>query len=298
MRVLVTGSEGQLSRSLVERAAAHSRLSIQTTRRPDVDLARPGSLSQAIERIRPDLVINAAAYTQVDQAESEPDLAFRINRDAAGEAAAAAFKIGAPIIQLSTDYVFDGTSSTPYREDDPTNPLNVYGASKLAGEEAVAKANPDHLILRTSWVVSPFGTNFVKTMLRLATQREEVAVVFDQRGCPTSALDLADAILDLAQRRYDGERAEWGRVVHLAGSDACSRADFAIGIFSIGGPLGLPRATVNPISSSHLETAALRPSFSLLDCAAAAHDFGLRLPTWEAALPQILSALVLGKGAD
>ena len=292
MRVLVTGSEGQLSQGLVERAAAHPRLSIQTTRRPDVDLARPGSLSQSIERIRPDLVINAAAYTQVDQAESEPELAFRINRDAAGEAAAAAFKIGAPIIQLSTDYVFDGTSSTPYREDDPTNPLNVYGASKLAGEEAVAKANPDHLILRTSWVVSPFGTNFVKTMLRLATQREEVAVVSDQRGCPTSALDLASAILDLAGRRRDGERSGWGATYHLAGSEDASWAELAQAVFA-----SARNATyVRPIPSSEYPTQALRPRSTLLDQSKIAEHFGIRLPGWQASLPAMI-AQILRAGA-
>lgn len=290
MRVLVTGSEGQLSRSLVERAAAHPRLSIQTTRRPDVDLARPGSLSQAIERIRPDLVINAAAYTQVDQAESEPELAFRINRDAAGEAAAAAFKIGAPIIQLSTDYVFDGTSSTPYREEDPTNPLNVYGASKLAGEKAVAEANPDHLILRTSWVISPFGTNFVKTMLRLATQREEVAVVSDQRGCPTSALDLASAILDLAERRYDGERVGWRATYHLAGSEDASWAELAQAVFDALGVL----TRVRPIGSAEYPTPARRPSFGVLDCSRVRDTLGTSLPDWRCSLPGLIAAVRAG----
>ena len=198
MRVLVTGQEGQLARSLAERAADHPELDIITTARDLVDLSCAGSVAAAIAAVRPDLVINAAAYTGVDLAEDEPALAFRINAEAAGETAAAALQAGAAIVQLSTDYVFDGESSEPYREDAPANPMSVYGRSKLAGEEAVRAANPLHLILRTAWVYSPFGRNFVKTIVAAARDRDRLDVVDDQHGCPTSALDLADSILAIA----------------------------------------------------------------------------------------------------
>jgi dTDP-4-dehydrorhamnose reductase len=168
---------------------------IISTARPAVDLEIPGSLAAHIRLVAPDAVVNAAAYTDVDRAEDEPDHAFRINADAAGEAAAAAREIGASIVHISTDYVFDGAGSVPYREDAPTHPVGVYGKSKLAGEEQVRAANPQSLIMRTAWLYSPFGRNFVRTMLRLASERPEIAVVDDQRGTPTSALDLADAIL-------------------------------------------------------------------------------------------------------
>jgi dTDP-4-dehydrorhamnose reductase len=284
MRLLVTGREGQLARSLLERSADFPDLQLITVVRPLVDLALPGSLAHAIRELEPDLVINAAAYTNVDRAEAEPELAYRINGNAAGEAAAAARGIGAPIIQISTDYVFDGALTAPYVEDAPTNPLNVYGASKLAGEQAVRSANPDHLILRTSWVYSPFGSNFLRTMLRLAGERDEVRVVNDQRGCPTSALDLADSLLRLASLRALGRREGWGRTFHVAGSGACSWAEFATEIFRNSAAVGGPSATVFPLSSSEFPTAAVRPANSVLDTTAFFETFGFSSPLGESAI--------------
>lgn len=284
MRVLVTGQKGQLARSLAERGAHHPELDIITTARDLVDLSSAGSVAAAIAAVRPDLVINAAAYTAVELAEDEPALAFRINAEAAGEAAAAAHQAGAAIIQLSTDYVFDGGSAGPYREDAPTCPLSVYGRSKLAGEEAVRAANPLHLILRTAWVYSPFGRNFVKTMVMAARDRELLEVVNDQHGCPTSALDLADAILAIAERWRQGDGAGRGETYHLAGSGSASWFDLATEVMAHCNRLGLPAAEVRPLRSSDRPGKAVRPAYAVLDCEKIHRDLGLRLPEWRQSL--------------
>lgn len=291
MRILVTGREGQLVRSLLERASAFPDLEVIAAGRPLVDLAEPDSIGTAIRAVQPDLVINAAAYTAVDRAEAEPELAFRINAEAAGEAAAAAREVGAPVIQLSTDYVFDGRSGEPYREDAPTNPLNIYGASKLRGEEAVRSANPRHLILRTSWVYSPFGSNFVKTMLRLAEERKEVRVVADQHGSPTSALDLADALLRIA-REMPSRTAGEGSTCHLAGAGSCSWAEFAAEIFKASEASGGPSAIVVPIGSSDYPTPAARPLRSVLDTSAIRTAFGIQLRPWQSSVRDVVARLL------
>ena len=286
MRILVTGRDGQVARCLVEKAAAFSDLDLVTTSRTEADLSSSGSVAAAIAAVRPDLVINAAAYTAVDKAEEEPALAFRINAEGAGEAAAAARQAGAPIIQLSTDYVFDGLASEPYGEEAPANPLSVYGRSKLAGEEAVRAANPDHLILRTAWVYSPFGHNFVRTMVAAAREREELAVVADQQGCPTSALDLADAILTIA-RRGEGFGETW----HLAGGGSASWCDLAAEVMANCRRRGLPAAEVRPISTAEWPTRAARPVFAVLDCTKAERDLGLRLPEWRRSVAETVERL-------
>src|SRR5437660_1636965 len=199
MKVLVTGTEGQLARSLVERARLHPAIDLVAIGRPMLDMEVAGSAAAAIAEAAPDVVVNAAAYTAVDQAEDEPERAFRVNADAAGEVAAAATRAGAAVIQLSTDYVFNGRAEGPYREDAPVDPLGVYGRSKLAGEEQVRAANPRHAIVRTAWVYSPFGRNFIKSMMAGAGVRDRLTVVDDQRGSPTSALDLADGLLAMVE---------------------------------------------------------------------------------------------------
>lgn len=259
--------------------------------RPEVDLERPGSVAAAIRSAAPDVVINAAAYTAVDQAETEPGRAFRINAEAAGEAAIAAAEVAAATIQISTDYVFDGSTSAGYREEDPACPLNVYGRSKLAGETLVKKANPRHAIVRTSWIYSPFGNNFVKTMLRLAADRDEIAVVSDQVGNPTSALDLADALLLMLPAMSSGN-GNIGKIYHLAAPNACSWADLAVHIFRSSGALGGPTARVTPVPSAQYPTLARRPSNSMLDSSRFFSDFGARLPQWQASVETVLKRLI------
>ena len=287
MRVLLTGRDGQVARSLIEKALSLPDMELIPAGRPEVDLADPGSIARVIRAVSPDLVINAAAYTTVDQAEDEPERAFRVNAEAAGEAAAAARKVNAAIIQLSTDYVFDGQAGEPSRESARTNPLSVYGASKLAGEEAVRAANPDHLILRTAWVYSPFGRNFVRTMVAAARGRDALDVVDDQYGSPTSALDLAEAILAIA--------ADWpldsGRTYHLAGSGTASWFDLASEVMANCRRLGLPAAEVRSIATAEWPTRAARPPYAVLDCAAIERDLGIRLPDWRQSLTATVERL-------
>ena len=281
LKVLVTGATGQLARSLSQTASSYADLDVRCVGRPELALETPGSAASVVATVRPDLVINAAAFTAVDQAEAEADHAWQINAVGAGEVARAAHAIGAPLIQLSTDYVFDGQMRRPYREDDPTGPINEYGRSKLGGEAAVRAANPAHLIVRTSWVFSPFGRNFVSNMLGLAEGRDEIRVISDQQGSPTSALDLADALLALARRIGSGDSRSLGRTFHLSGSGSCSWADFATEIFAASKRRGGPTANVVPIPSAEYPTPAARPPYSILDNRAFIAEFGFGLPEWR-----------------
>jgi dTDP-4-dehydrorhamnose reductase len=289
MRILVTGREGQLALSLAERAPAFPQVSLKAIGRPELDLERPETISAAIASAAPDLVINAAAYTAVDLAESEPERAFRINGAAAGEAAAAARRAGARFIQVSTDYVFDGSAEGPYSENAPTSPLGVYGRSKLEGEERVLSEHPGAIVVRTAWVYSPFGKNFVKTMMALAAQRDELTVVADQWGNPSSALDLADGLLTLAGSLREGEPE--GRVYHLAGSGCASWFDFASHVMAESERLGLPSARVRPIRTEDWPTPAARPRNSMLDCGRFETDFGFRAPEWRRSATAVIERL-------
>ena len=289
MKLLVTGRHGQLARSLAERSVGRDDLELIFVGRPDVDLESPGALAEAIRAARPDVVINAAAYTDVDRAEEEPEHAFRINAEAAGEAAAAAAAVNADIIQISTDYVFNGRTSTPWREDDATGPLNVYGASKLAGEERVRAANSRHLILRSSWLVGPFGRNFVRTMLRLAADRAEIRVVADQRGCPTGTLMLADAILAVVDQ---AGTSLFGRTYHVAGKGECSWAELASEVMRASAAAGGPDARIIPIPTSEYPTKARRPAYSALDSRAFERDFSFAVEPWQPMVAGLVERLL------
>jgi dTDP-4-dehydrorhamnose reductase len=282
MRILVTGKAGQLATSLAARAAGNAKLELVTLSRPQLDLEQPASIAEQFAATQPDLVINAAAYTAVDRAETEPEKAFAINRDGAAVAAGTAYRLGVPFVHISTDYVFDGSSSRPYVEADETNPLNVYGQSKLEGERAVLAAHPRALVLRTSWVFSPFGSNFVKTMLRLGADRPVLRVVSDQFGSPTSSVDLAAAILDIAPIL----QTEPGGLYHLAGQGSTNWYDFAAFIFQGGKQHGGPAPELEAISSRDYNTAARRPANSRLDCTAFAQRFGISLRPWEEAVSE------------
>lgn len=291
MRIAVTGQAGQVVSSLVERGAAagHTVIAIG---RPRLDLADPSSIRPALEAAAPDVIVSAAAYTAVDKAESERDLAQAINGRGAGLVADAARALGVPLVHISTDYVFDGTSDRPYTESDPTGPTGVYGASKLAGEQAVQAAHGDHsAILRVAWVYSPFGGNFVKTMLRLAGDRDEVSVVADQLGNPTSALDIADGILKVAMNLVANPDPALRGIFHMTASGEASWADFAEAIFASAAMRGGPTARVKRITTADYPTPATRPANSRLDCRRIAETHGIVLPHWRSSLETVVDRL-------
>ncbi len=282
MRLLIAGWQGQLARALVELAPAATDIEALAVGRPALDLCEPGSIARAMTGFRPDVIINTAAYTAVDKAESEPAAAAALNAEGARLLAVEAARRGAAIIHVSTDYVFDGSKTGAYVETDATWPINTYGASKLAGEQAVAAANPRHVIVRTSWVHSATGQNFVKTMLRLAGERPSLRVVDDQIGAPTYAPHLAAAILDIARGIARAGQAEgrWG-LYHAAGTGYVSWCGLAREVFRVSAALGGPSVPVDPIPSTAYPTPARRPLNSRLDCGKLARDFAIRLPPWQ-----------------
>ncbi len=293
MRLVVTGREGQVATAL---ALAGEREGVEVVRlgRPELDLERLETIAPVLKATRPDVVVSAAAYTAVDQAESEPGRAHQVNGMAPGRLAQAAAELGAPILHLSTDYVFDGRKPSPYVETDATGPVTVYGASKLAGEIALAHANPRHAILRTAWVYAPHGKNFVRTMLRLAETRDEVSVVGDQLGCPTSAEDIAQGVLRIAAALHAGKGAPG--LYHMTGAGEASWAEFAAAIFEGSKARGGPSARVKPIATADYPTPAARPANSRLDCDRVQAVFGVALSPWREALGRCLDTLAAEQG--
>lgn len=282
MKILVVGRSGQLARALSELQAAD--VAIDALGRPELDLEHPEDLAAKLRDARPDVVVNAAAHTAVDLAETDEAAARRINAGGPAILARAAYDLGAPILHISTDYVFPGDKSGYYAESDQTGPRSVYGQTKLEGERGVAANNPNHVILRTAWVFSHAGKNFVRTMLRLATTRPEIGVVDDQRGCPTYSVDLAQCVLAVAQRLGNPEASARFGVYHAAGSGETSWAGFAEAIFEHSKRLGGPAASVKPITTSEYPTPAMRPANSRLDCSRLAHDYGYVFRPWREAL--------------
>ncbi len=272
MRLLVTGCNGQLGWELARALAPLGE--ITATNRATLDLSRPETIAPAIRTLKPDVILNAAAYTAVDQAESEPLLAAAINTTAPAILAEEAKRCGALLAHYSTDYVFDGTKASPYTEEDATNPLSVYGQTKLDGERAIQASGCEHLILRTSWVYGPRGRNFLLTMLRLAHDKPVLRVVDDQIGAPTAVHTLAAATASILQRRQAGQSG----LFHLTASGHTSWHGFAKLIVSLAGP---PYPEVEAIPTSAYPTAAKRPLNSRLDCTKVAATFGLQLPDWE-----------------
>lgn len=284
MKVLLTGASGQLGRAL--QATAPAGAALTALDRAALDIGDAVAVTARVREVAPDLVINAAAYTAVDKAESDAEAARRVNAEAPGHLAAAAAKAGARFIHISTDFVFDGASGTPYRPDHPTAPLGVYGATKLAGERAVQGAHPGALIVRTAWVYGDTGHNFVRTMLRLMAEREEVRVVADQIGTPTYAAGLARALWALDAAGATG-------VHHWTDSGAASWYDFAVAIQEEALTLGLLARAVPivPIATSDYPTPARRPAYSVLDKSAAIALVGAAAPHWRVHLRDMLGVI-------
>ncbi|WP_247996575.1 dTDP-4-dehydrorhamnose reductase [Brucella tritici] len=292
MKILVTGREGQVVQSLLEKADQRPDLEVIALGRPELDLKKPDTVRSAIEAIKPDLVVSAAAYTAVDLAEDEQELAFAVNATGAQAVAEVAKICGVPVIHLSTDYVFAGDADEPYVETDSTGPRSIYGSSKLEGERLVALANPRHIILRTAWVYSPFGKNFVKTMLKLAETRDALSVVSDQWGNPTSALDIADAVIQVADHLAATPDFSAYGVYHLVGTGDTNWSGFARAIFGESAKLGGPTVTVTDIATADYPTKAARPANSRLSTAKFQEVFDWSAPHWQSSLRDVVARLV------
>lgn len=292
MKILVTGRYGQIVRSTMQKAATRTDIELIAVGRPELDLERPDTVRRVIATINPDLVISAAAYTAVDQAEVESDIAFRVNAIGAGVVAEAAAACGAPIIHWSTDYVFEGDSPSAYSEVDTPRPCNIYGLSKLDGERLVARANPQHIILRTSSVYSPYGSNFVKTMLKLAKTRDQISVVSDQWVNPSSAIDLTEAAFNIVDVLIgDKEFSNYG-IYHLVGSDKTNWSGFARRIFLESKKMNGPSSDIVDISTNEYPASARRPFNSTLSPEKFESVFKSKMPTWQCSLRPVIKYLL------
>lgn len=290
--VLLTGGSGQVGTEVIARAPAG--VNIVAPGRDRLDMSDPDALVAMVASHPWAAVINCAAHTAVDRAESEILAAWKINALAPAALAQATAQAGIPLIQVSTDYVFDGSKAGYYLESDPVAPVSVYGASKEAGEQAVRTGNPRHVILRTAWVVSPHGANFIKTMLRLAETRPELRVVDDQRGCPTSATDIAQALLIITRRLVSDPQAPAGTYHFVNGGEA-TWCGFARTVFEIAIAHGRPAPSVEGITTADYPTPARRPANSRLDVAKLAQDYAISPRPWREAVDEIVAALLAGQ---
>ncbi|WP_409159194.1 dTDP-4-dehydrorhamnose reductase [Pectobacterium sp. B2J-2] len=284
MKILLTGANGQLGRCFQDRLPINWQ--VWATDTADLDITDYEKVLTAVKSFQPDAIVNAAAYTAVDKAESEPELAELVNKTGPENLALAAKEVGARLVHVSTDYVFDGNATVPYVETDKTNPLGVYGKTKLDGEIAVSHVLPEAIIMRTAWVFSEYGNNFVKTMLRLAKERDELSIVSDQRGCPTYAGDIAQAIIQLLQKKADGG------LYHYCGDEEVSWADFADSIFNIAGgqDLIIKRPSVIKIKTENYPTPARRPRYSSLN-GNKIKVLNIELSDWQQALSVVIKKI-------
>ena len=290
MRILLTGASSQVGWELSSRSG-HSGFDILALDRSKLDITDSSAVSKEVKRSGVSLVINAAGYTAVDEAESEPELAFAANRDGPANLATACGKVGIPLVHLSTDYVFDGGKQGSYLVTDPVSPLGVYGKSKAAGEAAVSEHLPEHVILRTSWVYGVHGDNFVKTMLRLGRERQVVQVVADQYGCPTYAADLAEAVLRIAAQVLEGRQVHWG-IYHYCGQGVTTWHGFAEKIFALASEYTtLAVKRIEPITTAQYPTVAKRPLNSALDCSLLAENYGIEQLPWVASLAKMIEMM-------
>ena len=288
--ILVVGRSGRLARALMEEAE-RAGFSVRALGRPELDIEDPDSVRRAVAAQSPRAIINAAGNVVLDDAERQPERAFALNRDGAAHLAEAAARAGIPFVHVSSDYVFDGNKTTPYVEDDPTDPLSVHGRSKVAGEMAVLAAHPSAVVVRTSWVFGPHGTNFVTAMLRLAEKQEAVRVVADQYGTPTAGVDLADALLNITAQLLNKDTTQHGGIYHVAGSGETTWLGLAQAIFSGWARRGRRVPRIEAISLADWPGPGKRPRYSSLGCGKVASRFGIRLPPWQESLEACLDRL-------
>lgn len=285
-RILITGAKGQLGNEMRRQAEQHTGFDWDFTDIDELDLCNEEAVLEYCERTHPAYIVNCAAYTAVDKAEDDIDTCYRVNRDAVTYLAKAATAINARILHVSTDYVFDGSQRTPYKETDPVCPATVYGKSKLAGEETLVEHCTDAVIVRTAWLYSSFGNNFVKTMLRLGRERDTLGVVNDQIGSPTYAGDLAGALMDIILQAEKGQFKPG--LYHYSDEGVCSWYDFTLKIHELA---GITSCKVSPISSAEYTYRTPRPAYSVLDKTKLIADYGLTIPSWEDSLAVCIAEL-------
>jgi dTDP-4-dehydrorhamnose reductase len=291
MKILLTGSKGQLGREVVK-ACINAGLDIISMDLPEIDITDSEKLIRIFSELKPSIVINAAAYTAVDLAETQKNLCYAVNLDGPANLTRLCGKNKARLIHISTDYVFDGKANKPYRENDPVSPVNVYGHSKAEGEKAVLAGPGKHIILRTSWLYGRYGKNFIKTMLRIGQERKTIQVVNDQYGCPTCAYDLAEVIIVIAQRLMEDQSNNSG-IYHYCGNGITTWYEFAISIFQLAGELGLKNMPlVTPITTSQFPTPAKRPLYTALDCSVIEKSFGVELKPWKYSLKKTIHQII------
>lgn len=290
MKVLVFGAKGQVGTSLTKALSARDDISLHALDREDCDFTDTLKIREIISSIKPEIIINCCAYTAVDKAESEPSIADLVNHQAVQAIAEETSKLSAPVIHISTDYVYTGDAQQPYQEDDPTGPLSVYGKTKLLGDESLVNANSKHIILRTSWVFGEHGANFVKTMLRLSESRDEINVVSDQRGKPTYSGDIISSIIFFVEQIRTKKEVSWG-IYHCSSNGETNWYEFASAIFAAAKVKGLldKSMNVNPIPTSQYPTPAPRPLYSVLNTQKLEETLGYKIPHWSQGLEKVLS---------
>ena len=291
MKIFITGAQGQVGKELVT-VASKQGFTVIAAGRKDLDITKFENVKRYIELNAPELVINAAAYTAVDKAEEEQDIACAINRDGSANLAKVCKEQNIPLLHISTDYVFDGSQADDYRESDAVSPLGIYGTSKWQGEEAIREELPHHIILRVAWVFGAQGNKFVKTMLRLAQDRYELNVVADQYGGPSPAKNIAKTLITLVKQYQKNKTLEWG-TYHYCGTEKTNWCEFAKEIFTQAKEQGLIENAikVNAITTAEYPTPAKRPANSMLDCSKIKNTFGIEMPSWKEALNQVLTEL-------
>jgi dTDP-4-dehydrorhamnose reductase len=294
MKILLTGSKGQLGQE-VEKLSINSGLDIVSTDLPEIDITDSDLLTRIFSDLKPSIVINAAAYTAVDLAETQKETCYAVNLAGPANLTRLCDKYNARLIHISTDYVFDGKGNTPYHEDDPVSPVNVYGHSKADGETAVIAGSGKHIVLRTSWLYGRYGKNFVKTMLRMGQEKKVIKVVNDQYGCPTCAYDLAKVIIIIAHQ-LEG-KSDNGGIFQYCGNGITTWYDFAVSIFQVAGAIGLNKIPlITPIPTSQFPTAAKRPLYTALDCSKTKSIFGVELNPWRQSLKMTIQQIFESQG--